>query len=54
MNEIEINGFSSITEEEMLKTDGGIILTSSMIGAMVIWGVNLGLASWGVAQTINK
>ena len=53
-DELKVNGFSEITGNEQADIDGGFIITSGFIGACVVWGVNAGLAAWGVNYSMNR
>lgn len=48
-NELEVKGFSALTEEEMKETNGGFVITAGFIGACVVWGVNAGLLAYGLS-----
>ena len=53
MNELKINGFSAVAEEELETTNGGFVITSAFIGACVVWGINAGLLAFGISQAYN-
>ena len=41
-NELKINGFSAVAEDEIMNVEGGVI-TAAFIEACAIWGFNAGL-----------
>ncbi|MCR5620982.1 MAG: class IIb bacteriocin, lactobin A/cerein 7B family [Treponema sp.] len=46
-DELKINGFSELSENELQETEGGV--APALMGAAIIWAANAGLLSFGLS-----